>query len=165
MEQKSPGVDLGQHGFLDTGILFGGKGRKKGMPNDVFPAGNNISDSIINGRLVPEKRVDDDSADDYDAGIVTVSRAGDGELVMLLPHDTLRTRAIITNYGLFDIFIGKLGGGLSSGNGYPLKAGTSTTAGQSITTLNKGRLFGVVVPTAAAASICVVGVFIERDFS
>lgn len=161
--QKNPGVDLGQHGFLDTAILYGGK--KKGKVADVFPAGDNISNSIINGRLVPEKRVDDDSADDYDAGIVTVSRLADGELVMLLPHDTLRTRAIITNYGLSDIVIGKIGGGLSSGNGYILKAGTSTTAGQSITTLNKARLFGVVIPTAAALTICTVGVFIERDFS
>lgn len=159
-----PGVDLGTHTFFDTDILFGKGGRKK-VPSNLFPAETGPNVALVNGKLVDQTRTQGDSSDDFDAANVTISQAVAGDPVVLLPHDTLRARSVITNYGLFDVLIGKLSSGLTSGNGYILKAGTATVAGQTLETFNQGRLFGVVIPSAAPGSVCMIGVFIERNNS
>ena len=66
-------------------------------------------------------------------------------------------------HNVFDILIGKMSGGLSSGNGYLLKAATATVPGQSLEILTTARVFGVVIPSSAAGSVSAVSAWVERD--
>lgn len=150
----NPGVDLSSHGFFGVGNP-GKLGRRRVSP--VFPDGPETDTSIEDARLVPEIRVQSDGADDFDSGTVTVSRIADGnEAVQIVPRDSLRTRTLIVNNGTVAVLIGKLSSGLTQGNGFLL------LANQSVEILAKGRVHGVVVPSAAALSIAPLSVWVER---
>jgi hypothetical protein len=157
LSERHPGVDLARHDFFDTGHI-GSHKKKKLHVGSVFPEGPAVDHDVIAGETVPEVRVQDEAANDYDAGTVTVARAADSEVVQLLPRDTQRTRALLVNNGASAVLVGKLSSGLGQGNGFTLAAN-----GGSVEILTTQRVFGCVVSSASANTTCAVSVWSERD--
>jgi hypothetical protein len=157
LTEKHPGVDLARHDFFDAGHI-GSHKKKPPLVGRVFPKGPTVDHDVINGETVPEVRTQEEAANDYDAGTVTVARAADNEVVQLLPRDTARTRALLVNNGASAVLVGKLSSGLGQGNGFTLAAN-----GGSIELLTSQRVYGCVVGSAAVNTTCAVSVWSERD--
>jgi hypothetical protein len=157
LSERHPGVDLARHDFFDAGHI-GSHKKKKPVIGRVFPEGRALDHDVIKGETVPEVRTQEEAANDYDSGTVTVARAVDSEVVQLLPRDTARTRALLVNNGTSAVLVGKLSSGLGQGNGFTLAAN-----GGSMEILTSQRVFGCVVASATANATCAVSVWSERD--
>ena len=159
LHEYRPGVDLAKHDFFTTDSKAYGRKKKHPAIGQVFPEGSAVEHDVIAGETVPVVRTQSEAADDYDAGTVTVARAADSqEVIQLLPRDTKRTRALLVNNGASAVQIGKVSSGLGTGNGFTLAPN-----GGSVEILTTQRVFGVVVASAVANTVCAVSVWSERD--
>ena len=150
------GADLSRHAFFGTPGRIGRKSRKDILP--VLPAGPDVETDIEDAEVVPVVRETTTAAEDYDTGSMIVSRAIDQEPVQILPHDSMRRRALIKNTSTSVVIIGKLASGLVNGNGWPLNQN------ESVEILTSGRVFGVVIGSAAPGATSTVAYWSERDF-
>jgi hypothetical protein len=162
------GVDLANHEFFqgkNVGKVKKGKladvmERMGGDPEDLIPPENIIHEEVEDGHIVGVVRTANNAANNYDAYNVFVGRVADGEIVQILPLDSIRTRALITNNDPTNaVYIGKMTSGLGNQDGgYKLPVGSppleiATTA----------RVFGTVQTSAGAGARAQISVWIERD--
>ena len=136
------------------------KSRRKPLANpEIFANGDDPVDEdldVIDGAITEVEYTTQAPADDYVSGVLNMSSQNDP--AQLLPHDTERRRALISNVGNVNMVVGKTSNGLHARNGYVLRP-----TDPPLEIYVSQPVFCLVDPQAAGGSTGSLSFWVERD--